>query len=126
MKKASMILFVYAIAISMQMVLSRFGWYRDLYTIFPFYLPESIKALLGVLLCTMVARGMFCPGDHFALGRRSLSGLTFGFLCSLPMLIGFSFTRTMQMADPVAVVFLADIFPLAEEILSRGFAFRLL
>jgi membrane protease YdiL (CAAX protease family) len=126
MKKGTLILFVYGVAISTQTVLSRFDWYRDLYRLFPFYIPESVKTLLGVLLCSIFARAMFGPGDHFALGRRSLSGLKFGFLCSLPMLIGFSFTRTVHIADPVAVIFLAGLFPLAEEILSRGFAFRLL
>jgi membrane protease YdiL (CAAX protease family) len=126
MKKSILILFVYTVAISMQTILSRFDWYRDLYRLFPFYIPESIKALLGVLLCRIVARGIFGPADQFALRRRAWSGLSFGFLCSLPMLFGFSFTRTVHIHDPIGLIFLAGLFPLAEEVLSRGFAFRLL
>lgn len=64
--------------------------------------------------------------DNFALRTKALRGLVFGFVAASPMLIGFALTRASRISDPLAVLFLAALFPLAEEIVSRGFAFRML
>jgi membrane protease YdiL (CAAX protease family) len=117
------VLIVYAVAASMQALLRRVPAYGALYDRFPFYVPETLKATLGVLLCLAAAVVLYGWRDHFALRRGALRGLGFGLLASSPLLIGLATTRGMHMADPVALFFLAVFFPLTEDVMSRGFAF---
>jgi membrane protease YdiL (CAAX protease family) len=42
------------------------------------------------------------------------------------MLLAFAFTRSPHIQDPIAVAVLAAFYPFTEEVMSRGFAFRLL
>jgi membrane protease YdiL (CAAX protease family) len=123
---SALILAAYACAASMQAILRQFDWYRGLYDVFPFYVPESLKAGAGVAICVGVALWRYGHGDHFGMRPKAVRGLFFGFIAASPMLVGFALTRSGEVADPLAVLFLAAIFPLAEEVMSRGFAFRLL
>ena len=124
MKRTFAVLATYAVAFNTHEILVRFAPYRHLYRNFPYWVPESIKSLAGVLLCAVVARALYGPGDHFAIGRRALRGLAFGAVCAAPMLIGFALTRQFHLRFDI--VFLAVFFPFVEEIISRGFAFRML
>lgn len=124
--RSALVLAVFVCATSMQSFFLQFDWYRGLYRQFPFYVPETIKVSVGVILCCAVAAWLYGRGDHFALRTKSARGLLFGLVASSPLLIGFALTRSVQIADPFAVLFLAALFPLAEELMSRGFAFRLL
>jgi membrane protease YdiL (CAAX protease family) len=126
MKKAFVVLAVYGIADNAHAILSRFAFYFQLYRHYPYWVPESIKSLAGVLLCAIAARALYGPGDHFAIGRGALRGIAFGFACATPMLIGFALTRRFAPPRFLDVLFLAILFPFVEEIISRGFAFRML
>lgn len=121
-----LILIVYACAFAMQSIFRTFDWYRGLYGEFPFYAPESLKVAAGVALCVGLAMWRYGRGDLFGLASKAGRGLLFGFLVSTPMLVGFAVTRSSAVADPIAVLFLAAVFPFAEEVMSRGSAFRLL
>lgn len=124
--RSAIILVVFGVSVSMQSILTRIPAYRHLYRYFPFYIPESIKALLAVLICAIAALALFGPGDPFALRRGALRALAFGLICTLPMSIGFALTRSVSVQHPVTILFLSVIFPLTEEMQSRGFAFRML
>jgi membrane protease YdiL (CAAX protease family) len=124
--KSVTILIVYAFAAAAQRLFNQFEWYRALYQVFPFFVPESIKVGAGVIACVAVARWLYGRGDHFALQRGFSGGLVFGGIASMPMLVGFALTRSIHIANALSVLFLAALFPLAEEVVSRGFAFRLL
>ena len=122
--RPAIILVAYGVAMRMQWLLTRIPAYRHLYRNFPFYVPESIKELLAVLICAVTAVVLFGRGDHFALRRGALRALVFGFVCTLPMSIGFALTRTVRVEHPLFLLFLGVLFPLTEEMQSRGFAFR--
>jgi membrane protease YdiL (CAAX protease family) len=124
--RSVLVLVAYAAAVSMQSLLRRLEVYRSLYRVFPFYVPETFKALLAIMVCVAVTAALYGRGDHFLIRRGFRRGLLFGFTASLPMLLAFAATRRFAFSDPIAVSFLAVWFPLAEEIMSRGFAFRLL
>lgn len=127
MRRVAIVLVSYALAISLQSFLIRLDVYRELYAVAPFWVPETIKTLLAIGLCLAVASALWGRGiDHFALSRGALRGLTFGFVATTPMLLGFALTRRVAIEDAMALLFLAVLFPLGEEIVSRGFAFRAL
>jgi membrane protease YdiL (CAAX protease family) len=126
MKRTLAVLVTYAVAFNTHEILVRFAPYRHLYRNFPYWVPESIKSLAGVLLCAVVARALYGPGDPFALGRRALRGVAFGLVCATPMVLGFALTRRFAPPSFADILFLAVLFPLVEEIISRGFAFRVL
>jgi membrane protease YdiL (CAAX protease family) len=124
--KSALILLAYATAVWMQSLLRPFDAYRNLYRIFPYYVPETLKALLAVGVCVVVARALYGRGDHFLMRRGFRRGLLFGVATSSPMLLAFALTRGVHIQDAIGVSFLAAWYPLAEEVMSRGFAFRLL
>jgi membrane protease YdiL (CAAX protease family) len=124
--KSLLILIAYAFFASTQPVLRRFEWYQALYGWFPFYVPETIKVGVGLGVCVAAAAWMYGRGNHFAMRGRFGRGIAFGLVASSPMLVGLALTRSVHVADPLALVFLAALFPLAEEVVSRGFAFGLL
>jgi uncharacterized protein len=124
--RSLLILFAYASFASMQSVFRQFEWYRELYRQFPFYVPETIKVGVGLAVCIAAAIWMYGRGDHFAVRGKFIRGVAFGLIASSPMLVGLALTRSVRIDDTVALLFLAALFPLAEEIVSRGFAFRLL
>ena len=126
MKKSIVILVAYALALFMQSVLRRFDWYAALYHVYPFYVPETIKSVLGIVLCAAVSLVIYKRVDNFGFAGRLPLAIGFGFVCSLPMVVGLAATRSVGVVHAVPVVFLAGLFPLTEEMLSRGFAFRLL
>ncbi|HEX9986137.1 MAG TPA: CPBP family intramembrane glutamic endopeptidase [Thermoanaerobaculia bacterium] len=126
MKRSFVILAVYAAATFMQAVLLRLGAYRELYSAFPFYVPELIKALVGVGICAVTGVILYREADLFRLRRGLLRAVAFGFVAASPMLVGFAVTRSIHVPDVAATVFLSAIFPFAEELIARGFAFGLL
>ncbi len=124
--KSILILIAYVAAVWMQSILRNFHAYRVLYGMFPYYLPETFKAFLAVGLCVLLARALYGKGDHFLMRQGFSRGLLFGFVASLPMLLAFALTRQIHTKDAIGATFLAVWFPLGEEVISRGFAFRLL
>ena len=111
-------------------ILARFPAYRGLYKHHAFYVPESIDKLEGVLLCAVAVcllRRVSWKGvaREFGLATSPLPGLAFGLVASLPMLVGFALTRTVNPhMQPLNVIFLAVFSPVVEEIEFRGFGLR--
>jgi hypothetical protein len=118
--RSLLILFAYASFASMQSVFRQFEWYRELYRQFPLYVPETIKVGVGLAVCIAAAMWMYGRGDHFAMRGKFIRGIGFGLIASSPMLVGLALTRSVRVDDTVALLFLAALFPLAEEIVSRG------
>jgi len=113
-------------------ILARFQTYRGLYKDHAFYVSESIDKLGGVALCAVAVwtlrsrswKGVAC---ELGLNLSPFPGLAFGFLASLPMLVGFAWTRgvTPHMQS-LSVIFLTVFSPIVEEVEFRGFGTRAL
>jgi membrane protease YdiL (CAAX protease family) len=121
--RSVVILVSYALAANAQAAFRRFEWYRDLYRQFDFYVPESIKTTAGLAICLIVALAIYGRGDHFGLNGRRRRELVWGAAASTPLLLGLLATRGAAVSRPISLLFLAILFPLCEEMVSRGFAF---
>jgi len=113
-------------------ILSRFAAYRNLYNRHPFYVPEGIDKIGGIVLCALavwVLRRVAWKNINHELGLADspLPALFFALAASSPMLIGFALTRSLtpHMA-PLTIFFLTVLSPLAEEIECRGLGVRVL
>src|SRR5882757_3006182 len=76
-------------------VLSRFAAYRNLYNLHPFYVPEGIDKIGGIVLCALavwVLRWVAWKNIIHELGLADspLPALFFALAASSPMLIGFA------------------------------------
>jgi hypothetical protein len=123
-------LVVFLLASRLQLLLYGIPWYRNLYERFPFYVPETLKSSLAILLVlatVIVLRRTSLAGAISELGIRRPEGRMIGILllATLPMWLVFAFT-TPLVTDfgPATVFYLAFVSPLAEEVVFRGFAFR--
>src|SRR5215475_3162568 len=111
-------------------ILAHFAAYRALYERHAFYVPEGIDKIGGVIVCGFAVwtlrrvgwRGIAC---ELGLAPSPLPALVFALVASSPMLIGFALTRgvTPHM-EPVSLVFLTVLSPIAEEIEFRGLGAR--
>ncbi|HXI02146.1 MAG TPA: CPBP family intramembrane glutamic endopeptidase [Candidatus Saccharimonadales bacterium] len=101
--------------------------YRGLYERWPFYVPESGKSLLQILLvvgaASLVSRRPVRDatrdlGFLASIGR----GAAFGLGSVAVMIVGFAATTSFHVpSDLPAVIYLAGLSPLAEEVLYRAF-----
>jgi len=108
-------------------IVSRLPGYDWLHSHHPFYLAESIDKLFGVAVCVLAIRALYRLGPRGICSELGLSAplrpaVAFGFFASLPMLIGFAFTRSFTPHIQVfPLLFLTGFSPLVEEIEFRGF-----
>ena len=128
MKRSLAVLGAFGVTLLMHRLLSLVPLYRELHSAWPSYITESFKNLceIGVCLAVLLALGERHIARALALDRRIGKALVFGLACSAPMLIGFAIAHRSDVRDPVAVLFLAFLFPFCEEVVARGFAFRTL
>jgi hypothetical protein len=126
MRRAVVVLGMFAVALLMYRMLSLIPLYRELHRATPFYVAESIKSVLEIAVCVvaLLAMGEGSVAAALALDRRVVRALAFGLACTAPMLIGFALTRRSDVRDPLAIGYLAFFAPFAEEVVSRGFAYR--
>lgn len=123
-------LFVLALAARLQILLVRVPPYRDLYDRFPFFVPESFKSGLQILLALVAILLMHRVALAGAIGElgirrptRKMIGITA--LATLPMWLVFAFTTPFATDVSLgSVLYLAVLSPFAEEVVFRGFAFR--
>jgi membrane protease YdiL (CAAX protease family) len=112
-------------------VMHRLLWYLPAYVklhgVHPFYVAESIKNLCEIGVCC-VALVVMRERIMRALGldRRIVRAFAFALAASSPMLLGFAIARQTDVKDWLAVAYLAFFSPFAEEVVTRGFAFRTL
>jgi membrane protease YdiL (CAAX protease family) len=128
MRKAVVVLAAFAATLLTYRVLSLVPLYRELHRALPFYITESFMNLCEIALCigAFLLLGERRIARALGIDRRILPALAFGIACSAPMLVGFALAHRSDVRDPLAVVFLAFVFPFAEEVVARGFAFRTL
>lgn len=106
--------------------LVRFPAYRHLYRAHPFYVPEGIKTSLQIVLC-MVAVAVSLGknfGSTFAelgLTRGLRKGLLFGFLATLPFLLGLAVTHRVGKPAWRDILYLAFFAPFSEELVVRAY-----
>lgn len=111
-------------------ILSSFSAYRDLHRTHPFYFAESLDKIGGVIVCCLAVWFMRRTGlrgicRELGLSNVTLTATAFGVGVSLPMLLGYAFTRGLTpYIDPVALLFLSVFSPIVEEIEFRGFGVR--
>jgi membrane protease YdiL (CAAX protease family) len=111
-------------------ILSQFTVYRGLYRHHPFYVPESIDKIAGVVLCVLavwIMRDAGLRGVSRELGLLApvLPAIAFALAVSSPMLIGFAITRSLAPhIDLLPFLFLTVFSPIVEEIEFRGFGVR--
>lgn len=119
-----------ALAAGLQRILVRVAQYRDLYDRFPFFVPESFKSGIQILLAlvAVVILHRITLGEAFAeLGIRRPAARMIGVmaLATVPMWLIFALTTPLATGVSLAgVLYLAVLSPFAEEIVFRGFAFR--
>jgi len=127
--KTLAILLVLAVANYVHEILSRFGFYGSLHHRYPFYVAESLDKLLGALLCCLAIYGMHRVSlreiiRELGLGAPVLPAMTFAFLASTPMLVGFALTRKVTSRLPLLpILFLTVLSPFVEELEFRGYGF---
>jgi CAAX protease family protein len=108
-------------------IVSGLPGYDWLHSHHPFYLAESIDKLFGTAVCVLAIWALYRMGprgicSELGLSAPPLPAIAFGFCASLPMLIGFAFTRSFTRNIQVfPVLFLTVLSPLVEEIEFRGF-----
>lgn len=113
-----------------QSVLQYFDFYNALYQKYPFYVPETFKSVLQILLCVGALTFTYRSGvresfKELALDAPVLRAFLFALVASSPMLIGFALTRNIDTNLSVPKLLYIDIIaPFAEEILFRGYTFR--
>ena len=117
-----------AIASSMHRLLSFIPAYGSLHSHHPYYMAESIKSSLEVAICCLALLVMGQRRIASALGvdRRLPHALAFAAACAWPLFVGFGLTRSSNVQDWMSVAYLAFASPFAEEVVTRGFAFRTL
>ena len=114
-----------------QKILGTFAFYRGLYRVFPFFVPETLKNLLEIGLCLAALRwlrGARGSDAERELGLRApiLPALGLAIAATSPMLVGFALTRASSGLSVPAIVYLTLFAPFTEELVSRGFGFGLL
>ena len=94
----------------------------------PYYVAESFKSLFEIAVClaALLAMGQRNLFRGLALDRRLLPAALFGLAATLPTLIGLAFTRSSHVANWISIAYLAFLSPFAEEVATRGFAYRAL
>lgn len=127
--QAVLVLAFFAVAARMQTVAALVPGYRELYDRFPFHVPEGLRSLAEIGLVALVVavlRGLGPAGTLRELGllRRPFRGIVFALVAALPLWTVFAATMPLASGlDPWAVVYLAGLSPLAEEVVFRAFAF---
>lgn len=121
---------VFVLATRLQDILVTIPWYRQLYDQFPFYVPETIKSCLQILLVLValaVLHRLSTGGvlREAGIRRPSRSMIAVTVLATLPMWVVFALTTPVATNISVAAaLYLAVLSPFAEEVVFRGFAFR--
>ena len=104
--------------------------YRELHRAAAFYYVESIDRSLEIALCVLAVWLMRRAGlrdviRELGLSAPILPALAFAIGVSLPMLVGFALTRSLNpRLQPLPVLFLTVLSPFVEELEYRGFGVR--
>lgn len=111
-------------------LLSLLSAYRQLHRTAPFYYVESIDKISGAFLCVLAIlllrrAGLRDAARELGLSAPVLPAITFALGVSLPMLIGFAFTRSLNSRLQIpSLLFLTVFSPFIEELEYRGFGVR--
>jgi uncharacterized protein len=102
--------------------------YRQLYKQHAFYVPEAIKTSFQIILCfAAVALALkkrfreICA--ELRLERGFSGGLLFGFLATLPFLVGLALTHRIGELSWLNLFYLAFFAPFSEELVVRAYGF---
>jgi CAAX protease family protein len=111
-------------------LLSLLSAYRQLHRTAPFYYVESIDKIGGAILCVLAVLLLRRAGPRDAARELGLSApvlpaVAFALGVSLPMLIGFVLTRSLNPRLEIrSLLFLTVFSPFIEELEYRGFGIR--
>lgn len=111
----------------LQELLSLATFYRGLYKVFPFYVPEGGKSILQIVLAVIALQLLTRESARAAMAELGffaplVRGLTFGFGAALVMFAGFAATLPLKIpSDWAVLLYLAGLSPLAEETVYRAF-----
>lgn len=87
--------------------------------------PVLVLALVVAGIALVLGRGAAGVAAELGLARPFLSPLLFALMATLPMAIGFGLGDDPRLdLDWLSLAFTLAVWPVAEEILFRGFAFR--
>jgi len=108
--------------------LVRFPAYRHLYRGHPFYVPEGIKTSLQIVLCLLavavsLGRNFRNTFGELGLTRGFKKGLLFGFVATLPFLLGLAVTHRVGKLAWRDILYLAFFAPFSEELVVRAYGF---
>lgn len=127
---ATVTLVVLIVASNAHELLSRLSAYRQLHRTAPFYYVESIDKIGGAVLCVLAVlllrrAGLRDTARELGLSARALPAVAFALGVSLPMLIGFALTRSLNPHLEIrSLLFLTVFSPFIEELEYRGFGVR--
>ena len=119
----------FAVAVGSRALVFAIPGYRELYVALPEVLRWLEQPVRWALICAVglyfgAGVGPRAAAAELGLARSPLRGLGFGFLATLPMLVGaLAFGRPGSEETALGLAFGAAVWPLAEEVLYRGYAF---
>lgn len=119
----------FGVAVSSRALVFALPGYRELYLALPEVLRWLEQPVRWTLICLVglylgAGVGPRAAVAELGLGRSPVRGLGFGLLATLPMLLGaVIFGRLGSEETALGLAFGAAVWPLAEEILYRGYAF---
>ncbi|MGH8194863.1 MAG: lysostaphin resistance A-like protein [Woeseiaceae bacterium] len=108
-------------------LLSLFPFYRDLNQAYTFYVLQGGRSLLQMALVVVAVallgrQSLRSAGRELGFSASLLRGLAFGFGAATVMFVGFALTMPFKVpSDIVALLYLAGLSPLSEEVLYRAF-----
>jgi membrane protease YdiL (CAAX protease family) len=127
---AAITVIIFAVALASRSFVFKVDWYASAIGELPRALQwaeQSIRWLLFCLIGVYLALRIspWRAVGEFGLAASVGTGVFVGFIATLPMLVPFVFIAKVRAdADVLFLVFTATIWPLGEEILFRGYAFR--
>ncbi len=125
---SSIAIFILALTLKSHFILGHLAFYRELYRRYPSFVPGALRSMAEILLIWgalyLVHRiGLSKSLRELYLNVQPWPGLLFGFVVSLPMLLGFALTRRPAPdLSPAHLFLMAVFYPMVEEVQSRGYA----
>ena len=119
----------FAVAVCSRALVFALPGYRELYLALPEVLRWLEQPVRWALICLVglyfgAGVGPRAAVAELGLSRNPVRGLGFGLLATLPMLVGAAiFGRLGSEETALGLAFGAAVWPLAEEVLYRGYAF---
>jgi membrane protease YdiL (CAAX protease family) len=130
LKNATIVTATFILAVFSRNLLFSFPWYAGFVKDLPKLMQWLEQPLRWFLICWLglyIAHRTGFPKifKELGLNKPLIKGLLFSFIACLPMLIGsLFFGKLSKNISLISLVFSAGVWPMAEEILYRGYVFR--